>query len=73
MSSPDPCHRPPVKERLKKLLLIDRQNQPFTCNEQVCRKSIRCFSDVYGSIKSFLCAVFDHHHHHRYTGDGYRA
>ena len=23
MISPDPCHRPPVKERLKKLLLID--------------------------------------------------
>ena len=30
ISSPKPCHRPAVKERLEKLLLIDRQKQRFT-------------------------------------------
>jgi hypothetical protein len=45
----------------------------FDAHIQECRKSIRCDSNVYGSIKSVLCAGFDQHHHHRYTGNEYRA
>ena len=41
----------------------------FMCNE-AAEFRVR---DVKRLSKSFSCAVFDHHHHRRYTGDEYRA